>query len=535
MSKINLVKFDNDDNNENNSSEQLNNDMLLNVNNLNEENDLSSKKRKNKVNIPHFKSNNKNNNNDYVQKQRVNIQEFKSENTKPRKKRNKNTKNANMRKKRKKKSNFFKFLISFLITLFVCIILLTGVGIFYAYDVVFKSDDPYIDMFDNDNAKYDTDNNTSLFGGKDRYNFAFFGIDDQSEIDARTDFMMIGSYDTVNNVVKMMSIPRDTLAVMPEDRIEFLKEHDVPILFPDSGEMKLNEVNHFATDEYGCSFLLAQMEEMFGVDFDFYVKFDLAGFRYLVDAIGGVPFYVPQRMYYNDPTQDLYVDLQKGYQVLNGKQAEGVVRYRKADPVNPISEGYATGDLGRIEVQQDFILAFIEQLTSLSNLTTTLPAILETGYQYCETNFDLTDLPAFMPFLTDFDPNNIEFYTMPNELDGSYVVPLEPDTSELIDEIFYADNAPVDPVSSVGLDIQVLNATYTSGIATYATQILEDNGFSVSYCGDYVGDKQQQTKIYVKDKAYGQDLAQYFDSPKYVTDPTIEPDIQIIIGIDQTQ
>lgn len=507
MSKINLVKFDNDDNNNNDSSEQLNNDMLENYSDINEFSEKPRKKRKNKANVK----------NNYTNK-----------------KIKRNT-NKSRKKTKKRKSNFFKFFASFFITFFICLILLAGVGVFYGYNVIFKSDDPYIDMFDGDNSKYEVDDKNSIFGGKDRYNFAFFGVDDQSKINARTDFMMIGSYDKKNNIVKMMSIPRDTLTVMPKERIEFLKEHDVPILFPDSGKMKLNEVNHFATDEYGCSFLLAQMEEMFGVDFDFYVKFDLAGFRYLVDAIGGVPFYVPQRMYYNDPTQDLYVDLQEGYQVLNGEQAEGVVRYRKADPVNPISEGYANGDLGRIEVQQDFIIAFVQQLTSLSNLSTTLPAILETGYQYCETNFDLTSLPAFLPFLTDFDVNNIELYTMPNELSGSYVVPIEPDTSELIDEIFYADNTPVEPVSSVGLDIQILNATYTSGIATYAKEILEDNGFSVSYCGDYVGNKQQQTKIYVKDKAYGQDLAQYFDSPKFVTDPTIEPDIQIVIGIDQTQ
>ncbi len=48
---------------------------------------------------------------------------------------------------------------------------------------------------------------------------------------------------------------------------------------------------------------------------------DVGGFKEVVDAVGGVEFYVPQRMYYPDPLQDLYIDLQEGLQLLDG-QAE---------------------------------------------------------------------------------------------------------------------------------------------------------------------------------------------------------------------
>ena len=51
-------------------------------------------------------------------------------------------------------------------------------------------------------------------------------------------------------------------------------------------------------------------------------------------------FDVPQRMYYSDPTQDLYIDLQPGLQTLNGEQAMGLVRFRK---------GYATQDIMRTQ------------------------------------------------------------------------------------------------------------------------------------------------------------------------------------------
>ena len=80
----------------------------------------------------------------------------------------------------------------------------------------------------------------------------------------------------------------------------------------------------------------------------------------LVDAIGGVEFDVPMRMYYTDPTQDLYIDLQPGLQTLDGEHAMQLVRFRK---------GYATQDLQRTEVQRDFLQALAKQCLKVSNLS----------------------------------------------------------------------------------------------------------------------------------------------------------------------
>ncbi len=433
---------------------------------------------------------------------------------------------GNTPKPPKENSMFKKFIKSFLITLAVCFLFL-GASVF-AYNKIFPN--TVLSEFDNDNSKYvDTTSNTKL---KEQYNFAVFGVDNESPVDPRTDFMMIGSYNTKTNKLSFMSVPRDTKAIMPQERIDFLRAHDVPIIFPESGKMKLNEVNHFATDEYGTSFLLAQLEEMFEVDFDFYLKFNVEAFRYVVDAIGGVPFDVPQRMYYNDPTQDLYIDLQPGYQVLNGEQAEGVVRYRKADEQNPISKGYARGDLDREEVQHDFIEAFINQLSSVSNLGKTLPAIISATSKYCETNFKVTDLPSFLPFITDFNTENITFYTMPNEPSGNFVVPVYPDTTEMIDEIFYSNELVAPAVSSKGLNIEVLNGTRTPKLASKTAEKLEAGGFVISNIGDST-EKQEQTKIYVKERGYGQDLQSYFTNAKIVTDPGQDVDIKIVVGEDE--
>ena len=79
----------------------------------------------------------------------------------------------------------------------------------------------------------------------------------------------------------------------------------------------------------------------------------------LVGAIGGVEYDVPVDMIYDDPYQDLHINIRKGVQTLNGEDAVQVLRYR---------HGYADGDIGRINAQQDFLMSLARQMLSLGNI-----------------------------------------------------------------------------------------------------------------------------------------------------------------------
>lgn len=74
--------------------------------------------------------------------------------------------------------------------------------------------------------------------------------------------------------------------------------------------------------------------------------------------MGGVTFDVPVEMHYNDPSQNLYIDLSAGEQKLDGAQAMQVMRFRS---------GYADADLGRVKVQRDFLAAALHQWASVKN------------------------------------------------------------------------------------------------------------------------------------------------------------------------
>mgnify|MGYP000450034338 CR=1 FL=1 len=77
-----------------------------------------------------------------------------------------------------------------------------------------------------------------------------------------------------------------------------------------------------------------------------------------VDAIGGVDFDVPYPMDYHDPAQNLVIEQAPGLRHLSGDDAMQVIRWRKnnGEP--------SPGDVGRIQIQQDFLSAVLDKCSS---------------------------------------------------------------------------------------------------------------------------------------------------------------------------
>ena len=154
----------------------------------------------------------------------------------------------------------------------------------------------------------------------------------------RTDSMLLLNIDRTEKAIHLVSIPRDTLIYC---------EYSVP---------KINSAYGWAGGgEAGMQELLLRVSEIIGFEPDGYAVVDLSVFEQLVDLMGGITFDVPVDMHYSDPTQGLNIDLQAGTQRLNGEQAMQVARFRS---------GYATADLGRIEVQRALVSAAIRQWVS---------------------------------------------------------------------------------------------------------------------------------------------------------------------------
>ena len=260
---------------------------------------------------------------------------------------------------------------------------------------------------------------------KDVINVAVLGTDEDG---FRADVNMLVSFNTTTKELHMISVPRDTRVVMTDEMIRHLNKEGeyIPQQNGVYGQCKLTELHAYAGEGNRSTFSVAMMEELLGVKVDYYIKFDLTAFKKVVDAVGGVDFYVPMNMYWDmTDTGGPLINLREGMQHLDGEKAEQLVRFR---------DGYAQKDLKRIEVQQEFIMALIEKVCSSETLLNRLDDLVEVVLDCTESDITVAEALKYVKYVKDLDPAKITSDTVPYVGDpGKYVEMDEEGTKELID------------------------------------------------------------------------------------------------------
>lgn len=254
-----------------------------------------------------------------------------------------------------------------------------------------------------------------------------------------TDTMMLVAYDVPNQNLSVMSLPRDT----------YVNYNGRKVL--------LNSVYNRAggsKDDKGITALKKEVGELTGVTPDYHVLVQWAAVGKLVDAIDGVDFDVPRRMYYNDLSQDFKIDLQKGLQHLNGDQAMQLIRWRhnSDDRGNILNSGYANGDLGRIQTQQDFMKAIIKKCLQPEVLLSNLSEYIQIFQENVVTNLSVSNMTYFgKSAVSGLDMDHVQFTTMPwkDAGDGAHILPV---ASELLEGINASFNPYQDDVRLSELD-----------------------------------------------------------------------------------
>ncbi len=214
------------------------------------------------------------------------------------------------------------------------------------------------------------------------YTLLLAGSDDGT---GNTDTIMVGRLDTVRHTANFVSIPRDTLINV-----------DTPI-------RKLNSVYWTAvySGASGSDALRRHIKKLIGFDVDCYAVIELDAFERAVDALGGIWFDVPQRMYYEEGP---VIDLEPGYQLLNGEQAMWLCRYRS---------GYVNGDLDRIEVQHSFLRAAADQFLQLGSIPN-IPQVAAILAESMDTNMTASNMAWFARQFLRCRSEDIRFLTAPN-------------------------------------------------------------------------------------------------------------------------
>lgn len=430
---------------------------------------------------------------------------------------NKRKKRNRRKKKKSLAKRFFRIVFSILTLYFI------GVVCFFVYAFITdkpSSNDSFVDKVVNKVAPKAPERTLALIACTD-------------EGEGRTDGIMLVDYNSVNNQISVVSIPRDTKVNIPPDMWEVMVQNEPSIAYDDPSFKKINSIPNYGKEQ-GIEFLKTYLEDLLDVKIDYYAHFNFEGFRYIVDSVGGIEFDVPQSMYYSDPTQDLYINLKPGVQLLDGDKAEQLLRFRS----------YPQGDLKRVEVQQAFMKKFFEKVVSLDSIISNPKAYFTTLTQYIDTNFTVTDALKYVGEIKELNVSNTQTYTLPcttETISGvSFVIVDEQEVKDFAYEIFKKPTInPEDIVYEDSFDksIQILNGSYKTGFASKTKELLEDNGYIIGNIGDSQDAKSEETKIYVATIGQGDDLQKFFTNSKIMVNPQKTQefgyDITIVLGTDE--
>jgi LCP family protein required for cell wall assembly len=255
------------------------------------------------------------------------------------------------------------------------------------------------------------------------YQILVMGIDrvpnlppsDPASFDGRSDTMLLIRFDPVTKTVNLLSIPRDTLVDIGE-----------------WGRQKVNSANVFGGADLAKTVVSRTLNN---VQIDRYLRLDTNSIVDLVDALGGVEVNVPERMLYSDKTQKLEIDLYPGVQVLNGKQAEGFVRYR----------GGIDADIGRIKRQQIMLRAIKAKLSD-PLVVTRLPDLIGVVQKHLNTDLNFDEMLAIASFALSLKPDQVRMTTLagrPSEIgefNSSYWLSSPEEIDGAIDGKFVTQN-----------------------------------------------------------------------------------------------
>lgn len=295
--------------------------------------------------------------------------------------------------------------------------------------------------------------------------------------EGRSDTMLLVRVDPKADSVSLLSIPRDTQVQLPNSEVV----------------TKVNDAN-----VRGGALLAAETvsKTLNGIPIDRYVRVSTDAFRELVDALGGVRVFVPEKMSYVDNTQKLKIDLEKGWQTLDGSQAEQFARFRQD----------AYGDIGRVQRQQTLLKALRDRLMN-PTVIPRLPALVNSMQKYIDTNLSLEEMLALVSAGRHISQGDFRLvmlpgrFSQPNEYAASYWIMDPTGRDRVLTQYFGLESDATLVAQSPKLQslrIAIQNASSKPNIANQLRRQLQEMGFTNTYLTQDWADHQGATELIVQ-------------------------------------
>ncbi len=287
------------------------------------------------------------------------------------------------RKKNKKSPNFKVF-----ITIFILAIIITS-GVFTG-----------VKIFENGGGLKGVvatvlGENTSELSNLKTINVLLLGISE--DLNSKlTDTIMVCSYNSKTQRASILSIPRDTY------------------IGKNKNSVKANDKLNTVYSKSGIDTCMEKVEQITGIELDYYAVVNTKALIKIVDIIGGVNFDVPIKMDYDDPTQNLHIHLNKGMQKIDGEKAEQLLRFRHNNNGSTYSQEYGDNDYGRMKTQREFIKETMKQTLQLKNITKA-KKIISAVFENVNTNVEEGLIKQYLPYAIEFNTDSILMEQLPGE------------------------------------------------------------------------------------------------------------------------
>lgn len=202
--------------------------------------------------------------------------------------------------------------------------------------------------------------------------------------------------------------------------------------------------------------------------------------------------------------------------------------------------------------------AYVEHWTSTFRSTVSsikteeeLKALIKSYYKKLESNLTLKNKQSLCSAYLKVKQEQIQFYSISGETEGKVFIADVEEVNALLHKVL-KNNATVtsqggitanetgenaqEEKSAVGLNIEVLNSTNITGLASLYREKLVADGLTVLKIGNYTGGTLQQSKIVVREEAYGNDILKYLPHAVVEKGELMQGiDMQIVLGADAQQ
>lgn len=258
---------------------------------------------------------------------------------------------------------------------------LDGIFITSNYNIVYGGYDAYKNI--------DTDVKVALEYSKELENQDF--IESNASVDKPFTLLLMGVDSTSNKLNANAGFNGDTLMLITFNPhtlnatfFSIPRDTYVPIAcLKNGGSSKIN-----SSAAYGSSCVINTIQNLTGINIDYYVKINFKGVVKLVDALGGINITVPDKMNFCEQDsnrckkKECLLCIKPGYQHMNGEQALAFARHRKTLP---------GGDFTRVQNQQLVVEAIANSAKNLSSVND-FYALLEAISDNIDTNMQTKEM-----------------------------------------------------------------------------------------------------------------------------------------------